>query len=400
MRIGMMADTYKPYLSGVTNYIELSKKFLEKAGHQVYVFTFGDENQSEDEPHIIRSPGLPILEEGVYFSVRYARTAQKLLHTMDVIHVHHPFISGQLAIRYTNGRGIPIIFTNHTRYDLYAKTYLPIVPVEISDTFLKAYLPSFCRSIDRVIAPSPGLKDVLIRLGVEAEIHVVPNGVDMSRVQDDIPPMERSRFGISENEIVLVYLGRLAQEKNLVFLIRAFAGVAESIDRVKLLLVGDGPEHDNLVDRVKHMNLVDRVIFTGRVPYEDVPRYLHMSDAFVTASVTEVHPLSVIEAMGAGLPVLGIVSPGVGDTIEDGVTGYLARSENLPAFTAKMVMLVSDDGRRKAMGAQAKLTSALYDIRRTTKLMEEQYVDVTQKKVPEKRSLRAQVLRLFDRWTG
>lgn len=400
MRIGMMADSYKPYLSGVTNYIELSKKFLEKAGHQVFVFTFGEEGQTDEEANIIRSPGLPILEEGVYFSVRYSRPAQKLLHTMDVIHVHHPFVSGQLAIRYTNGRGIPIIFTNHTRYDLYAKTYLPIVPVEISDTFLKAYMPSFCRSIDRVIAPSPGLRDVLVRLGVEAEIHVVPNGVDMSRVQGDIQPMDRAAFGLSPEDVVLVFIGRLAQEKNLVFLLRAFAGVAESISRVKLVLVGDGPEHENLIDRVRHMSLEDRVIFSGRVPYEDVPAYLHMADAFVTASVTEVHPLSVIEAMGAGLPILGIVSPGVGDTIEDGVTGYLARHEDLPAFTAKMVMLVSDDERRRAMGAKAKETSALYDIRRTTKLMEEQYLELARIKVPEKQSLRARALRLFDRWTG
>ncbi|MFN2199335.1 MAG: glycosyltransferase [Anaerolineales bacterium] len=400
MRIGMMADTYKPYLSGVTNYIELSKKFLEQAGHDVFVFTFGDDRVEDDEVNIIRSPGFPVLEEGVYVSVRYSRDIQKLLHTMDVLHVHHPFISGQLAIRYTKGRGIPIIFTNHTRYDLYAKTYLPVVPIEISETFLKAYLPSFCRSIDRVIAPSPGLRDVLVRMGVDAEIHVVPNGVDMSRVQDNPDPIERSRLGLSEEDVVLIFLGRLAQEKNLIFLLRAFAGVAESIDRVKLVLVGEGPDRDNLVDRVRHMKLEDRVIFTGRVAYEDVPAYLHMSDAFVTASVTEVHPLSVIEAMGAGLPVLGIVSPGVGDTIEDGVTGFLANHEDLPAFTAKMVILVSDDERRNAMGVQAKKTSALYDIRRTTKLMEEQYIYVAQNKVPEKRSLRARLLRTFDRWTG
>jgi 1,2-diacylglycerol 3-alpha-glucosyltransferase len=400
MRIAMMADAYKPYISGVTNYIELNKKFLEAAGHEVYVFTFGDIDYEDDEINIIRSPGIPLNDEGYYFSLRYNRSAQKLLSTMDVLHVHHPFVSGRLAIRYARGRGIPIIFTNHTRYDLYAKAYLPILPDEISDTFLKAYMPSFCRSVDQVIAPSAGLKDVLEGFGVEVPIHVVPNGVDMSRVQAATEPLNRGDFGIQPNDIVLIYIGRIGPEKNIPFLLRAFAGVAESFEQVKLLLVGDGPEYENLVDRVKLMNLSQKVIFSGRVPYADVPRYLKMADAFVTASVTEVHPLSVIEAMGAGLPVLGINSPGVGDTIEDGVSGYLAQNEDLPAFTTKMVLLVSDHNKRKEMGIKAKEISELYDIRRTVKLMEEEYIGVKSKKLSLQNSLRARMLRLLDRWTG
>lgn len=400
MRVGMLVDGYKPYISGVTNYIEVNKTFLEKAAHQVFIFTFGDEAADTENGTIIRSPGVPITEQGVYLSFRYDREAQKLLHTMDLLHVHHPFLSGQLAIRYSRGRGIPILFTNHTRYDLYARTYLPILPNEVSESFLKSYLPSFCRAVDQVIAPSAGLRDVLVRLGVDAPITVVPNGVDMQRVQGDIEPIDRKRFGIQEQAVVLIYTGRLAQEKNLIFLLRAFAGAAQAVDDLYLVLVGDGPEHDNLVDRVKHMGLSERVHFTGRVPYDDVPRYLRMADAFVTASVTEVHPLSVIEAMGAGLPVLGIMSPGVGDTIEDGHTGYLTRDEDLPAFTAKMMLLVSDRDRLRQLGENARDSSDQYDIRNTVILMEQQYQNALQNKKTEKQSMRARVLRMFDRWTG
>ncbi len=401
MRIGMMVDAYKPYISGVTNVIELSKKCLEDFGHDVFVFTFGDELYSDDEANVIRSPGIPVnSSEGFYFSFRFPRSAQKMLHSMDIVHVHHPFISGRLAIRYTKGRGIPVVFTNHTRYDLYAKAYLPILPEEISETAIKTYLPAFCRSVDLVIAPSNGLHNVLLKLGVDANIVVVPNGVDMSRIQAPYEPLNRHDLGIAENDVLLVYVGRIAPEKNIPFLVRAFAGVAESFPDVKLMMVGDGPEFDNISDRIKYMNLSDRVILTGRVPYEDVPRYLHLGDAFVTASVTEVHPLTVIEAMGAGLPVLGIVSPGVGDTVEDGVSGYLAQREDLSAFTTKMVLLVSDHTRRKKMAEAAVEASQQYDFRRTTRLLEEQYMSLINNRHPERKGVRARMLRVLDRWTG
>lgn len=400
MRIGMLVDGYKPYISGVTNFVEINKVFLEQDGHQVYVFTFGDEKADDENGSIIRSPGMPITDQGVYLSFRYSRHAQKLLNTMDVLHVHHPFLSGQLAIRYTRGRGIPVLFTNHTRYDLYAKAYLPILPGEISESFLRNYLPSFCRAVDQVIAPSPGLRDVLIRLGVDVPIEVVPNGVDMRRVRGDIQPINRRELGFEEQDIVLIFVGRLAPEKNLIFLLRAFAGVNQAVDNLRLVLVGDGPDHDNLIDRVRHMELSDKIHFTGRIPYEDVPRYLSLADAFVTASVSEVHPLSVIEAMGAGLPVLGIKSPGVGDTVIDGETGYLALDEDLAAFTAKMMLLVSDRERLARLGDNARQQSAQYDIRNTVGLMEHQYQQALANKKSEKQSLRARLLRMMDRWTG
>jgi glycosyltransferase involved in cell wall biosynthesis len=97
MRIGMMVDVYKPYISGVTNYIVLNKRHLERAGHDVYVFTFGNIEYEDDEPRVIRSPGLPLADTGFYLSLRYSREAKKLLQSMDVVHVHHPFLSGRLA---------------------------------------------------------------------------------------------------------------------------------------------------------------------------------------------------------------------------------------------------------------------------------------------------------------
>ncbi len=398
MRIGMLVDLYTPHVSGVTNYIKLNKKSLEELGHDVFVFTFGDEAYQDDEPNIIRSPGLPVMDTGYYFNLRYSKRARQLLRTMDIAHVHHPFVSGTLALSYCRSRGIPIIFTNHTRYDLYTKAYLPILPDVVGTTALEAYMPTFCRAVDLVIAPSNGMRQVLMGFGVDVPVEVIPNGVDIRPFRHPSAPLERSQLSYKEQDIILTYFGRLGPEKNLVFLLRSFAGAVQAYDHLKLLIIGDGPERENLEDRVKHMGIQERVQFTGFVPYEQLPSHLAVADAFVTASVTEVHPLSVIEAMAAGLPVLGINSPGVGDTVEDGVTGYLARDEDLAAFTAKMIRLTTEDDLRRQMGEQAAEAARNYAIDRTARLLEAQYEKVISQAQKKKRSLRMRMNRFLDRW--
>lgn len=390
MRIGMVSNNYKPYVSGVTNVISLSKQFLEKAGHEVFVFTFGDETYQDDEPNIIRSPGIPLTDTGFYINLTFNKAARRLLYTMDIVHGHHPFISGPLAIQYCKPRHIPIVFTNHTRYDLYFHAYVPFLPDAIGEAAMSAYLPVFYRSCNLVIAPSEGVRQVLENLGVDAPIEIIPNGVDLVPFHNPAHPKDRSQFGLSANQVLLMYLGRLGPEKNLPFLLRAFAGTAQAIKNVHLMLVGDGPEKEDLEERIQEMGLSDQVTFAGAAPYSEVPNYLAMADAFVTASVTEVHPLSIIEAMATGLPVLGIISPGVSDCIADEVTGFLTTHE-LAAFTAKMVRLVSEHEHRQAMGAQARLASQQYDIRRTTQSLIEVYDRLIRSMQVSRQSLRSKV---------
>lgn len=373
MRIGMMADAYKPHVSGITNVIDLSKRFLEDAGHEVFVFTFGGNDYQDDEPNIIRTRGLPLVDTGYYVSVRYSSNAQKLLQTMDIVHVHHPFTSGRLAMRYCKPKGIPIVFTNHTRYDLYAHAYLPMVPEVLGDTFLKAYLPSFCKTCDMVIAPSPGLRRVLINLGVDSPIEVIPNGVNIKPFQMIENPIPRQEFGFKDEDVILTYMGRLGVEKNLPFLLRAFVGIAKTYQDVCLLMIGDGSERENLEDRARVMNIADRVHFTGMIPYQELPAYLAAADAFITASVSEVHPLSVIESMAAGLPVVGIQSPGVGDIVEDNVTGYLAEEEDLAEFTAKLSRIILDDEGRRRMSKESSQAAKKYAFENTTAILLDHY---------------------------
>jgi glycosyltransferase involved in cell wall biosynthesis len=352
----------------------------------VYVFTFGDLDYQDDELRVIRSPGLALADTGFYLSLRYKTAHKKLLRTMDVVHVHHPFLSGRLALNYCRRPQIPIIFTNHTRYDLYAQARMPLMPKEVSQGMLQAYMPDFCDAVDLVISPSHGMEKVLRQYGVQSHVEVVPNGVDLRRFHE-ARPLSRADFGFSNDDILLVYAGRLAPEKNLEFLIQSFAGVSQVFPNVHLLIVGGGQKQfeDELKPIPSQLGIDDRVHFVGMIPYDKLPSYLAMCDAFVTASVTEVHPLSVIEGMATGLPVLGIDSPGVGDSISDRETGLLATND-LASFTAKLTYLCMDTSLRKQWGNAAREASEQYSIERTTKIMLGHYTRLCESTKPLKKS--------------
>ena len=403
MRIGMMADIYKPHISGVTNYIELNKTYLEKAGHQVFVFTFGEEDQQDDDPNVIRSPGLPLRAPKAYADIqvglRYDAKARRLLQTMDIVHAHHPFLSTTLALRHCKPRGIPIVFTNHTRYDLMAQAYLTLLPEFVGELvgelFIKTYLPSVCQAIDLVIAPSPSIKEYLQRIGVNTSVEMIPHGVDLAPFREQFQPFARSKFGFTSYDVIVIYVGRLGPEKNIPFLLRAFYGAVQASPNLGLLLVGDGPERDNLEAMVEHMNIAERVRFTGLVNYKDLPPYLASADVAATASVSETFGLSVVEAMASGLPILGIRSPGIVDNVVDGVSGLLAEND-LASFAAKMMMLVNDRELRQSMGEQARKAAEAFAIERTVELMLSHYRRLLEQKKETKRGLGSMVQRLFS----
>ena len=396
MRIGMMVDTYKPYVSGVTNYVDLNKRALERAGHEVYVFTFGDVDYVDDEPRVLRSPGLALSDTGFYLSLRYKTEHKKLLQTMDVVHVHHPFLSGRLALNYCRSARIPIAFTNHSRYDLLAQAYLPLMPDEVSHSLLQAYLPDFCESVDLVISPSAGMAKILRELDVKSHIEVIPNGVDLAKFHQ-AEPCPRSGFGFTEQDILLVYAGRIAPEKNISFLLQSFAGIAQLIPNLYLLIVGGGKKQfeEELQSDIAQLGIANRVRSTGMIAYDDIPGYLAMGDIFVTTSISESFGMSTVEAMGAGLPIMGIHSPGTSDIVEDGKTGFLS-TEDLAAFTAKLTYLCLHPSLRKEMGAAAREASEEYDIERTTMMLLDHYTRLKHSTKPLKKSLDERLMAVLE----
>jgi len=189
---------------------------------------------------VIRSPSVPLLDTGFRVSLRYDREARHLVRSMDVVHVHHPFLSGPLSLLYCRPFACRCVH-HHT-----ATTCMPILTCrvarnEIGLAAIQAYLPTFCRAVDLVICPSPGVYKVLQGFGIhENNMEVVPNGVDLKRFQQAIEPVDRAALGFSPEDIVLVYVGRLGPEKNLHFLLRSFTGAAQAYEHIRLALIGDG----------------------------------------------------------------------------------------------------------------------------------------------------------------
>jgi 1,2-diacylglycerol 3-alpha-glucosyltransferase len=365
MRVGQMTEVYKPTINGVINCISLHKCTLESWGHKVFVFTLGDEDYEDDELHVIRSPAIPLSDTGYYLNFRFSRRARKKIKTMDVLHVHHPFISGRQAVSMGKRYDIPVVFTNHTRYHLQARYYVPFVPEGLSRAFLEAYLPGFTEQCDLVVVPSQGVKESLRELGVTCHLEIVPNGIDVARFERPETRISKADLGLADDVVVAITVGRLGPEKNLPFLLRAFMRVANEAPDLHMVVIGGGPEEEDLEEMAQLLGLTPRVHLVGEVRYEDVPNWLAMADFFAFASVSESHPLVVLEAMAAGLPVLAIPGPGVEETVVDNFNGLLS-PEDADIFAARMMSLATKPGLRARLAAWARESCRQYDIRNTS----------------------------------
>ncbi|HVF85928.1 MAG TPA: glycosyltransferase, partial [Abditibacteriaceae bacterium] len=302
---------------------------------------------------------------------------RSLLHEMDVLHVHHPFISGRLARRLRRDNQ-PILFTNHTRYDIYTHYVQQAVPRQMQsltqpltspDTLGRRFAmraARFANACDAVIAPSASMQDVLANWGVRAPVHVIPNGVDLKRFDGQSGASStrnawRARRQIAPDAPLAIYLGRLAPEKNGRVLLEALALSQQKIRGARLLIVGDGPSDEEWKEWTKQLGLQSFVHFAGALAASEVPQALCASDVFVSASVSEVHPLTLIEAMACGLPCVGTPSPGVQDTVCDGVNGWLALPE-AAALGEALTDALGDETERRKRGAQAQRDSQKYSI--------------------------------------
>lgn len=372
MRIGFATEAYLPYVSGVTHYVNLNCAYLERHGHEAFVFSFSDPRMPPSGPNHITSPGLKVRgTSGYHIGPRFTREARRLLSTMDVVVVDNPFLSGRLAMAVCRPLGIPVVFVNHTRVDIYADYYAKYAPRALRTAFVRRGMQRFCRQADLVLSPSRGMLGDLRALGVDTEIDVVPNGVDVARflgvprgfgAAERLHSEHRSRSGLAADDVVFVYSGRLGPEKSLPLLIDAFAIVAREVPTARLIFIGGGPEQARLEAAAAAAGLTDRVRFTGMVPYSTIADHLAPCDVWVSPSVSEVHPLTIIEAMAIGLPIVGVASTGVSDTVDDGRSGLLAPAQDAGSLATAMTVLAKDADLRREMGLAAREAAKKYAI--------------------------------------
>jgi len=338
----MFCDMYLPHVSGVTNHIRLYSDALQALGHEVTIFTYGTDDSTAptdaseparpaenggDSVRVLRSPALAWGDTGWNFPMGVSAEARGALCALDIAHAHHPFASCLVPLRHCAPAGVPVVFTNHTRYDLYSDTYVGWMPRELRHEAIRRYLGRLNARVSLTISPSQEIAEWLKGYGVSPDrLLVFPNGIDTSAFEHPAFPRSKRELGLEDDAFVLCYVGRVAHEKNVAELLQAFGRALADDPRLALVMVGDGPARSECERLIEEAGMSERVRMLGALPYQDVPDVLAACDAFITASVSEVYPLVVVEACASGLPVIGVRSPGVGEIVADEDSGLLTDS--------------------------------------------------------------------------
>ncbi len=360
MRIGLVTACFEPVVNGVTRMVSLYRQHLEKAGHKVTVFTLGLESRDDVERGIVRSPALPLGRTGYHLAVRYSRSAQEEMRQMDILHCHHPLMGLEMAHRYSL---CPVVFTNHTRYDIYISAYSPLSQ-PASEMLMRRFWPSITDFSDVVIAPSESVRKLLLALGVRKPVELIVNGIDLSAFHYYASQKITWQSDSPGQPTRIIYVGRLSAEKSVIALLHEFARAYSVNPQLHLTLVGDGPQRRQLEQLASELGIRSRTTFAGEVDYSDVPVILATADIFATRSVSEVHPLTIIEAMAIGLPIVATCSPGIDDIVVDGVSGLLGPDRE-GELAHRLVALSMDPERLCHMGSSANRASSRYTIQNT-----------------------------------
>ena len=336
MNIAFFSESYKPYLSGVTNSIETLKKGLEGLGHNVLVFS-PDYPGAERSKNVLRFPSIPAPYPGYRLSIPIpGKFLDKLKASkIDIIHSHSPYQLGLLSMHYAKKMKVPFVFTMHTILGKYMH-YVPLIPDKFLDKISSGYIKWFCNRCSCVIVPTKKIKEQLMQIGVRSRIEVVPTGVDLDLFAKAEPSGVRQKYGIPSTAKLLLFAGRLAKEKNLPFLFDAFTSVRSKFPDTYLLLVAGGPMRKKL-EKIAPKN----VIFAGEVKYPEILDYYAASDLFVFSSLSETQGLVLVEAMASGIPQVAVNAEGVSDVVRDGKTGYLTQL-SIEAFSSKVIGLLGD----------------------------------------------------------
>jgi 1,2-diacylglycerol 3-alpha-glucosyltransferase len=383
LRIAVFTNTYLPSINGVVNSIEAFRKGLQEAGHDVFVFAPQAPEPAGDEDFVFRFRAVSLRRYPEYpVALPLSRSVGDAFRALKphLVHTQHPWLIGRWGLRLARRAETPVVTTIHTQYEQYAHYAWPIPP-GLLNRVLRRTVRNYCEHCDVVATPGTAMKDYLVDLGVTRPIQVVPNATDLSRLDTADGSEVREALGIAGTDCLFAFIGRTAREKNLEGLVRAFSIVAAELPGARLMVVGGGPALDGLQRMAAEQPCHDRVVFTGFVPYERIREYHAAADVFVTASMSEVQPLALTEAMAAGAPIAGVDAHGINDMVEHGQTGLLAPAEEgIEGLARVMLELGRDADERRRMGAAARQASRRYHIPEATERLLQVYAMARQAK--------------------
>ncbi|RLE34873.1 hypothetical protein DRJ24_03275 [Candidatus Acetothermia bacterium] len=372
MRIGLFTDAYLPEISGVTSAVHWLREELERLGHTTYIYA-PRYDRPMDRPRTFRFRSGPVFSyKTARMALPYNRAAVRSLRDLDIVHSHTPFSLAYVAMVAAHHYGIPHIQTYHT-YLSALRHYVPR-PIRPPVKAAEAYSALMCNRATAVTVPTESIRDELKRYGVRTPIYVVPFGPPLSLYRHPAVWSPREALGLPGGAQICLYTGRLSEEKNLSFLLRAFARIRLFDSRAVLVIAGDGPLRSRLEEEAEKLDLKRVVRFTGFLDRPLLVDLYKSADLFLFSSKAETQGLAIVEAMAGGTPAVAVAALGVSDVIMDGLSGVLV-PEDEDAFARAALELLGDEERYRRLSrgalAEAERMSVCNSARRLIEIYEE-----------------------------
>jgi glycosyltransferase involved in cell wall biosynthesis len=385
MHIAHFTNTYLPVVNGVVRSVSAFRQALTDLGHNVFVFAQQQNDYEDQEAFIFRYPSLNLPLSGEIPAVLpLSPFVDRLMPALklDVIHTHHPVLLGQAAANQAQELDLPLVFTFHTQYREYTH-YVPF-PQDVVQDFLKDtvqdWLQDFMRRCHHIVVPSKSMLDILVAdYGLVGPYTIIPTGIDLAPYQSADGEAVRREHAWGSDRI-MISIGRLAKEKNWELLLRAMALALRDYPDLRLVLLGDGPQRDELEELATQLGIAERVDFIGKVPFEEVPAYLKAADFFGFASTTETQGLVTMEALAAHLPVIAVKASGTRDIVQNGKQGLLV-DEDPQALANGIRQLLADTAKFQKYQQAAQIRAKEFEM----KALASQLVDVYQQAVQAKK---------------
>jgi glycosyltransferase involved in cell wall biosynthesis len=379
MNILMVSDVYFPRVNGVSTSIRTFRDELRAAGEQVTLIAPGYGSEAR-EPGVIRVPAhtVPLDPEDrlMQRSVALRLTDRLRDEAYDLVHIQTPFAAHYVGIELARRLQLPCVATYHTFFEEYLFHYVRFLPRSWLRALARNYSRDQCNALDAVIVPSTAMHDVLLRYGVHTPMHVLPTGIPLRRFRGGDGLAFRAWHGIAPHRPLALYVGRVAGEKNIGFLLHAVRRALQDVPELLLVVSGDGPALGSLQRNAFQLGVQDSVLFIGYLDRDmELPHCYAAADAFVFASQTETQGLVLLEAMAAGVPVVALSVMGTRDILRAG-RGALVAPDDPAEFAAQLAALLRDALLRERLAVEARAYAEEWEDRKLAFRLRSLYADV------------------------
>ena len=373
MRILMISDVFFPRINGVSTSIQTFVDAFLEMGHEVTLIAPNYPGVDQESFDIIRIPSrqLPFDPEDRLMSLRKIKKLVPGLRQQDfdIVHVHTPFVAHYAGVYLGKALGLRVVTSYHTFFEAYFEKYLPRLPKRLLRAIARKFSRSQCNAVDGVISPSRQMSDKLREYGVTQRIDIVPTGLPPICFEARDSAGFRARYNIPDNAFLLLYVGRVAFEKNIGFLIEMFEQVVAAAPHAHFLVTGEGPALKSLKYQASEAVCSQHIHFAG---YLDRSTQLltcyQSSDCFVFASETETQGLVLLEAMASSLPVVSVASMGSKDVLTEGEGCYIADLDH-ESFASKVVLLANQPERAQSLSKKGRAYAEAWSAKAKAKEM-------------------------------